>query len=483
MTEYDNDDEDPSKPRRNAQESAIFLPFRNRPIRSPPEPRRSADFLGVTLPSETGSVGARDSVAFDRKSRASIDALRNPFGRDSTYEGWIEEGEDGDIEVDLASWGLDALVDKEKEKAKRKRVKSEALPNPHEGPGRNPRPIHSRAMSANMLNGLGEGGVFLDSRSTVAPPAARRHSIGDPLNLPTAHSDEPIFPRRSRSPSAHALIDNIPATTPLHSVPFPTSESVRSPSPQIDQRRRTMSVGSMSKILENVKAEDDNPFAIRPPSPSRMSRFDPKAQRARTISQGTLATQMMLDYEPEQPAHVARPPTRERRYSRLELMRPKVLIMPSPLQNAPATAAQPTLRATEGFELSTDGRPLPPGARAARRASATLSMLEPGLSAPVASNSFTPNPRNSLTLSQLTFRNTLMVDGQRDAAYADIEANIRRATEEGEQIHEPEPEPEPEVPVVQDEPTGPKRPAGKLYGRSLIDDLEARKAEMRGKQR
>ena len=49
---------------------------------------------------------------------------------------------------------------------------------------------------------------------------------------------------------------------------------------------------------------------------------------------------------------------------------------------------------------------------------------------------------------------------------------------------EPEPEPQPEVPIVQvDEPTGPKRPAGKLFGRSLIDDLEARKAEMRGKQR
>ena len=48
-----------------------------------------------------------------------------------------------------------------------------------------------------------------------------------------------------------------------------------------------------------------------------------------------------------------------------------------------------------------------------------------------------------------------------------------------------EPEPQPEVPIVQveEEPTGPKRPPGKLYGRSLIDDLDARKAAMRGKQR
>ena len=217
-----------------------------------------------------------------------------------------------------------------------------------------------------------------------------------------------------------------------------------------------------------------------------MSRFDPKAQRARTVSQGTLATQMMLDYEPEQPPEqVVRPPTRERRYSRMELMRPKVLIMPSPLQSSQdAGPAQPALRATEGFELTTDGRPLPPGARAARRASATLSTLEPGLSVPVASNSFTPNPRSSLTLSQLTFRNTLLVDGQRDVAYADIDSHLRRATEDGQQIEEPEPEPEPQAPVpVVEEPNGPRRPAGKLYGKSLIDDLEARKAEMRGKQR
>ena len=69
-------------------------------------------------------------------------------------------------------------------------------------------------------------------------------------------------------------------------------------------------------------------------------------------------------------------------------------------------------------------------------------------------------------------------------AYADIDSHLRRATEDGQQIEEPEPEPEPQAPVpVVEEPNGPRRPAGKLYGKSLIDDLEARKAEMRGKQR
>ncbi|KAH9853617.1 hypothetical protein C2E23DRAFT_112598 [Lenzites betulinus] len=502
LIEYDNDDEDQSKPRISAQDSAIFLPFRNRPIRPPPPERRSTDYLGVALPSETGSIAPRESLAFDRKSRASMDALRNPFGRDSTYDGGFEdEDEEEDLEVDLASWGLDALVPKEKEKSKhsRKKTRSDTLPNPYQQSSSAPgggRP-HGRAMSMNMLNGLGEGGAFLDSQSNTPPLGPRRHSIGDPLNLPEAHSDQSIVPLRSRSPSAHALIDRLALHSPLHSVPFPTSETVRSPSPQADglerrpqsslsmgARGRTYSSGSMGNMLTSEpQPDEDNPFAVRPPSPSRMSRFDPKAQRARTTSQGTMATQMMLDDMPPDA-----PPPREHRYSRLELMRPKVLIMPSPLQSAQASGSQPAILAREGFELSTDGRPLPPGARAARRVSQTLSVLEPGLNAgPVASNSFTPNPRSSLTLSQLVFRNTLMVDGQRDVAYADIEGHLKRATEDGEKVDpdpEPEPELQPDIPVVQVEETpGPKRGPGKLYGRSLIDDLEARKAEMRGKQR
>ncbi|PIL37028.1 hypothetical protein GSI_00720 [Ganoderma sinense ZZ0214-1] len=494
LIEYDNDTEHSSKPLRSAQESAIFLPFRNRPTRPPTPPRRSADYLGVSLPTETASIAPRESLAFDRKSRGSIDALRNPFSRDSTYSALDMEEDEEDMEVDLASWGLDALVDKEKEKEKakqRKRAQSESLPNPYDGVAvaRRPRPPHARTLSMNMLNGLGDGGAFLDSNPPSPYLGPRRHSIGDPLDAPMAHSNEPILPPRSHSPSAHALIDNLPLPPPLHSIPFPSSETVRSPSPIPDERRRTLSMGSRAMLNEDP--ETDNPFAVKPPSPSRMSRFDPKVQeRVRTLSHGTLATQMMLnDVDPEPEAI---PPPRERRYSRLELMRPKVLIMPSPLQNAPqGPTSNPgkDLRALEGFELTTDGRPLPFGAKAARRASTSLSVMGPGVGdmAPVASNSFTPNPRSSLTLSQLTFRNNLLVDGQRDVAYADIEGHLRRATEEGEQIQEEpelEPEPEPEIPIVQvEDPTGPKRPAGKLYGRSLIDDLEARKAQMRGKQR
>ena len=78
-----------------------------------------------------------------------------------------------------------------------------------------------------------------------------------------------------------------------------------------------------------------------------------------------------------------------------------------------------------------------------------------------------------------------MVGGQRDVAYTDIDADLRRATEEGEQVVEEFPEEEPARPVtvVVDEPESAGRPAGKLYGRSLVDELELRKATMRSKQR
>ena len=136
----------------------------------------------------------------------------------------------------------------------------------------------------------------------------------------------------------------------------------------------------------------------------------------------------------------------------------------------------------------TDGTPLPHGARsnAGRRVSSAGLLGDPTASAvPIASNSFTPNPRASLTLSQLTFRNTLMVGGQRDVAYTDIDTGIRRATEDGEQIVEEFPEEEPARPVtvVVDEPENAGRLPGKLYGRSLVDELEHRKATMRSKQR
>ncbi|KZT74264.1 hypothetical protein DAEQUDRAFT_734624 [Daedalea quercina L-15889] len=528
--------------------------------------RRSTDYLGVTLPSEVGSIrgpesvyGGRESIMDGRRSRSSTDALRNPFGRDSTYEGMLDEEEDEEreaMEVDLASWGLDGYIPEDKGKGKQK-AKSDTLPNPHDLPLRRPAGLRSepgrsgmhasRSMSMGNFGDFGEGDAFLDEKSGLS---ARRHSFGSPLDMQSM--ERPTH--RGRTVSSHALIENLPVTPPLHSIPFPTTETVRSPSPaptdalslerpqsrgsesvlnrgrmlstasfgsqvllneekpnpfavrlpspdrtsRFDpkSRARTTSYGSMGTMLTPglEQEEEANPFALRPPSPSRSSRFDPKV-RARTVSMASLGTQALLDYDAhssdDNRSHVGR----TRPYSRLELMRPKVLIMPSPLQSSVSSgpvngAMQP--RAIEGAELhASDAAPLPPGARAARRSSTTLSMIDASGASPspglIASNSFTPNPRATLSLSQLTFRNNLVVDGERDPAYADIEGHLRRATADGEQI-EPEPEPEPAPPtpapeIVIDPADRSKRPAGKLYGRSLIDNIETRKAAMKGKSR
>jgi len=51
----------------------------------------------------------------------------------------------------------------------------------------------------------------------------------------------------------------------------------------------------------------------------------------------------------------------------------------------------------------------------------------------------------SLSLSQLAFRNTLVVGGERDVTYSDIDRTLPRATEEGEQMQILIEEPEVEV--------------------------------------
>ncbi|KAH7914370.1 hypothetical protein BJ138DRAFT_1000346 [Hygrophoropsis aurantiaca] len=348
-------------------------------------------------------------------------------------------------------------------------------------------------------------------------------------------------PPARRRASSHALIETLPIAPPLHSVPFPTG-SVRSSSPLPDEGMRPASRGSRldlqgahsrtyssaslgSKMMLNTSNDEGNQFAVRLPSPDRTSRFDPKASRGRTASNGTnmLTEDNPFSLRPPSPSRSSRfdpkahgravsitsmgtrmlidndfdgESRRDRPYSTVELLRPKILVMPSPLQNIGlAPPPVPSAKPRPGFQLSTDGPPLPPGARTAPRPSTTYSSYDTS-SVPVASNSFTPNPRSNLTLSQLAFRNTLIVGGQRDVAYADIDRHLPRAANEGEQAQFEIPEEEPEPvdvatslggaltsPPIEDDIPEVKRPAGKLYGRSLIDNLEHRKLEMRNKQR
>ena len=121
----------------------------------------------------------------------------------------------------------------------------------------------------------------------------------------------------------------------------------------------------------------------------------------------------------------------------------------------------------EGFEDTIGARPMPPGAKTTglQPGSTMFGTGEQGIG-------FTPNPRSSMSPAQPTFRNTLMAGGEKDVAFADIEANLQRAEEEGVQVDVglgPEEAPEP-----------PRRAPGKLYGHSVMDALEARKNQLKG---
>ena len=507
FVEYDNASASAPASLRRAQDSAIFAHLRRNPA-APPQSSRRSDFLRVSLPSETGSLGGRESALESRRSRASrgsLDALRNPFSHDDHWSD-EEEGNEEVLEVDLASWGLDALIPKDKGKAK---GKAKAIPFPlhpvvsvrsHAPLTKNASAATAPRRAINTSRSVSLGGIaehpslnneFLEATSK------RRRSFGSPLDLVDMEiSQLPL--RRPRSLSYSAVR---PLSSALQSVPFPPS-SGRSPSPALDEIldpqvsggsqfvNRRLSRASLELQDEPATTEppSDNPFAIGPPSPSRLSRFDPKAApHARTPSNISRGPNILPEQVADVPVDYSHDqPKRERKYSTtLELLRPKVLVMPSPLQQvAPPTSPAPN-QVRDGFMLSTDGPPLPPGALSTRRNS-MMAALDSANKLPIASNSFTPNPLMNLSLSQMTFRNTLHIGGMRDP-YSDVIGGLPTAAQEGEQVEFDASEAQINdnaLPVTGPTATGlEKRAPGKLFGKSLIDDLEMRKNQMRSKQR
>lgn len=493
----------------------IFAHLRRNPAARPELTSRRSDYLGVSLPSESGSLGRRESALGTRRSRASkgsIDILRNPFGADNASEIEENEGEEG-LEVDLASWGLDTFVPEDKAKSVKAKGEKPApavgstrsrMPSTnHESSFTSPRRglITSKSMSVGGRN---------EAFEAVEPEVERRRSFGSPLDL--VGMEPSAFPlQRPRAASQASFPPSFP---PSHMVPFPAS--IRPPSPGIEQtyhdikpdtHDQTRSIASMNvattldegrehtalhqrtlsiNALGESQPLEDNPFAIH--HSSQISRFDPKSiSRARSHSNASMGSRLILDNDMDTTSiRTGDPYARERRYSTLELLRPKVLVMPSPLQPVSSNVApEPRGKFRDGFELSADGPPLPPGARSSRRLS-SLSLLEPGgENIPLASNSFTPNPFIDLTLSQKTFRNTLAVPGQSSSCVG-LANNLPRAAEDGEKVDlDPAANEEASLVSPNVDPISSKgsRPAGKLYGKSLIDDLESRKAQMRSKQR
>ena len=227
--EYDNDLDNPDTPRRYAQESAIFAHFRRNPAAASRIALRQSDYLGINLPSETGSLGGKESALGTRRSRGSIDALRNPFGADSN-DG---EEEAEDIEVDLTSWGLDAFIAKDKSGKGKGKVPSIAATAPptttvrsHLLPGSEQAFLAPRrAISYSRSMSLGSS-VDLLRQAGNAPADSRRRSIASPLDVVNVEVNHATFPRH-RSSSTGIMQDT---AGPPQGVPFPTG-STRATSP------------------------------------------------------------------------------------------------------------------------------------------------------------------------------------------------------------------------------------------------------------
>lgn len=506
--------------------------------------RQTPDHLGVQLPVNDGASAKLAPPpqphlsAGTRSSKGSIDLLRNPFGADAESETGREEGQESEEEpeVDLEAWGMSSLLEnKDSSKSRQQRERrhskahSEMLPNPYSRGGptgpQSPFQQHSKAKS---LGGLGDnlepfGGPLIASEADF-----RRRTISVPLD-PTGRAT-PDF-QRPLSQGSPRLLPNRPALkhhplspSPNH-IPFPIATTPepelggeeepnvfqlpltaplsrfdpKSSRPRVTSRGSRHSLGSQSKL---ALEQDEDIFTansdrasrfdvdfglnqLRPlssasfggtinthqadlagetdrgPSPERMLSADIRIAHTRTVSNASLGSRLPLENELEIGEERGGRPT-SRRYSRLDLLRPKILIMPSPLQNSEEQNVSQLADVPAGFQLATLGPPLPPGAQTG------------------SPSALTPNPRLSMTLSQLTFRNSLLTDGQRDVTFVDIERNLRRAEKDGEQIIQEE---DIEEEIAQEQRQAHGRPAGKLYGRSLMDELQSRKEKLKGRTR
>ena len=465
-------------------------------------PRNSVDFLGVALPNDTTAIEGPSAPVQDHEgsgrasrmggtapsmaARKSLDHLRTPSqDLENLNQGMFQDEDDdyGDEdevegpELNLASWGVDQFLAKGDEKKKRR---------------------HSRAST---LNELGSGRPISSSGIPTHPARATSPAAMSVLIDRAPNRRVDVLKARSVGNwSEVGLIDEVPAGRPSSTFSRGRANSVADPleiakandlPPAQFRRGHTRQSGSTSGAvpfpsMNNPAIDIDlpNPFELPPPAPERSSRFDPKVlSHQRALSFSSLNSRQILDvpnlqqerqYDFNDNASVMTGAFQREgpaRYSRVDMLRPKVLIMPAPLQDQQQQQpTRPSRMVREGFEDTTGARPMPPGAKTTgpRPVSTLFGAGEQGIG-------FTPNPRSSMSLAQLTFRNTLMVGGERDVAFADIESNLQRAEEEGVQI---------DLGLVPEEgPELPRRAPGKLYGHSLMDELEARKNQLKGKQR
>ncbi|WVR05497.1 hypothetical protein IAU60_002515 [Kwoniella sp. DSM 27419] len=499
LIEYDNDEElaSSSHQYRDHRRSAIFLPIhqaraeaRRQQILSQPAP---------SLPSPLGSETQPEHQAWRRSTVGELGPLSAGLssGSGERRDSPMDDGE-GDLgDVDVARWGLPAHLVAEGSDARRPgtaRRSSAALSVPTPTSSHHPRvksvrlsdglddiTLHRRVMAETQAKLLGDHrrAVSFDRYGAEEVLAHEEELADRPATVMGMQGGD--RPERSRKISD-------PMFVPLPQSPL--SAGARRPQSSLSRGWISPAPGMMddAEDLDEIEPDTPNPFALPAPPPELGSRFDPKvlqSQKRSSLDSAPLAGSRGSTYHrdsrvsgyfddaphetletdkasraledklraPTQvyddiptPEQFGRP-LMPKRYTasvrppvdRASLLRPKTLIMPSSLANQRPEEIR-SHKLPEGYSLGE--KPLPAEAR-------------------------TMGDR-PLSLSQKTFRSSLVVGGAREDEFW-----VGGTEEEGAiAVHGRD----------LDQAAIQRKP-GKLYGKSLMDQLEARKAALKSRQR
>lgn len=439
--EYDNDDDlvanIPSQPPRNWRDSAIFIPF----IQTQQEERRRK--ILAQPPPVLPGVSCQETGTSNNNEK-------HPAPR--SYKGITEDPEENiadNVDIDVGDWGLPSHLVSEPVRPRQRAI---SQPLSMLSAQRASRPLALK--DDNSPSGLRDNSgrrASLDqyrTRQAWAEPqnldlALGRHTAMG-LQDGTTHLPNSSSPIATLRPiTARQELDtfkerNIPNDSEPN--PFALPALGRQTGSRFDpEERHRSSLNSANGLAMGSKLP--NGFTLS-------STNVPRRWSASSKIENSL-TEPMPDYSEIPTAKQFGRPLMPPRYSTSAVtqisrrsLRPNVLVMPSPL--ADSESLHPDVKVPDGFVRG--DKPLPAEAKTKGR--------RPGL---------------PLSLSQKTFRSSLLVDGKRE----DEEYFVGSSEIEGE------------IGVSSKDITidAIQRRSGKLYGKSLIDELEARKAMMKGKRR
>ncbi|KAF8760256.1 hypothetical protein RHS01_01560 [Rhizoctonia solani] len=347
----------PFTPRQRTRSSCYYTLWRWWPPKKYKSPGAELHHGGEAAGTELGtgfrgSVGARRSLDIQSAlpTRKSVDVLRSDWGDKHEEEDAPEGG------MDLSSWGLDKYVvkpDQGKQAKSRQgtsdrpvmsRSPSDALPNPFARmptPADNGSTLPERPKHAHRHSDFGAGGAFLDAQSSqdnLVHEALkdRPRSVANPLDLEEYRANGPHIPLEKRRPSIGML--------PSESVRFlPLPRLLPS---QIAMMQTFPIHLHYHPLLQSDCREGD---AIS----MRTGTMRDGTAHLRTYSNASLGSRALLDDFKDDGASYMTGRQLDgpgnKQVSRMELLRPKVLVMPSPLQGSEQQSNQNAGRA--GFML------------------------------------------------------------------------------------------------------------------------------------